>query len=124
MVQAVGKSTFENAEDLTKALLNAHLVGLQPMSVAPGTIFTSDKKDMHIRIAAVEPDAEKMKGAVNTLLGITQLTTGINMGVYFHNAKELETHHPAGLPSTTEWVEHIRDAAGSTINVKGAFAIR
>jgi aspartate/methionine/tyrosine aminotransferase len=93
-----GKATFENADDVTTALKNAHLLGLQPITVGSGTLFTKNKDTMNFRLATIEPDIEMMHGAVNTLRGLAQKVMGQELGAYFHTLDELKENHPAPPP--------------------------
>lgn len=93
-----GKTTFENADDVTTALKNAHLLGLQPITVGSGTLFTKNKDTMNFRLATIEPDIEMMHGAVNTLRGLAQKVTGIDLGAKFSTLEELKKNHAAPLP--------------------------
>jgi len=90
-----GKEVFENANDVVKALANAHLIGLRPLTVAPGTLFVSDKGTMSIRLATVEQDLQKLNEAGNTLKGLVQKTLGKELGATFLSREKLQEKYPA-----------------------------
>lgn len=85
---------FRNADDLAMALSNAHLLGLRPVTVAPGTLFTKDKTAMSVRIATIEPDVQSMRDAANTFTGIVQKTLGTDLGATFHTQVALKRTYP------------------------------
>ena len=78
-----GKKTFENSDDLALALKNAHLPGLRPVTISPGSLFTDDKSVMTMRIATVETDIQKTHSAANTFKGIIQKTLDIELDAEF-----------------------------------------
>lgn len=92
---AVKKTHFENADDLTAALKNAHLIGLQPITVGSGTLFTHDPGTMSFRFSAIEMDEAKMGSAVNTLKGLVQKSLGNDLGASFYTVDELKERVPA-----------------------------
>ncbi len=94
-----GNAIFKNSDDITMALANAHLIGLQPMTVASGTLFEKDNPSvMTLRISTVDPDINAMNGAVNTLKGFVQKTMGIDLGVQCGTElADLQKQHPAEI---------------------------
>lgn len=98
-LQAVcsGNTIFKNSDDISMALANAHLIGLQPMTVASGTLFERDNPNiMTLRISTVDPDINAMHGAVKTLKGFVQKTMGIDLSVKFETGIDaLKTQHPS-----------------------------
>ena len=106
----LGHQTFQNADDVTAALANAHLIGLQPMTVASGALFDSDRNVMTFRIATVDPDLKTMGAAVNTIKGLVQKTMGVDLGAqYAKNLSDLKRAHPVQEKSRSSWVEFIKD---------------
>ncbi len=91
-----GKSKFENADDVAVALANAHLLGLRPITVASGTLFTRDAHTMHLRISTVEPDIENLRAGANTIKGLVQKTLSIELNASFYAPYELRQHYGAG----------------------------
>jgi aspartate/methionine/tyrosine aminotransferase len=87
--QAVGKETFENGMDITNALLNAHEIGLRPVTVVPGTLFTKDPSTMRVRFATIEENQDKLFDAVNTVWGLAEKTLGVKLGAEFRTTEQL-----------------------------------
>jgi aspartate/methionine/tyrosine aminotransferase len=114
------KIIFENADDVALALQNAHLIGLQPVTVASGSLFTDKTDTMHVRIATVEQGINKMHGLVNTLRGLAQKVTGVDLKAEFHKKDCLKEHHPVN--------HEANGAIPVTLNVNGkerpGFSIR
>lgn len=84
------KKTFDNADDVTNALANAHLLGLRPMTVASGTLFTNDPSTMSLRISTVDPNIENLRAGANTIKGLVQKTLGIELGASFLDIDKLK----------------------------------
>lgn len=114
-----GKTIFENADDVTCALENAHLLGLRPVTVASGTLFTRDPNTMNIRFSTIDPKIENLHDAANTIKGLVGKTLRTDK-LYAHFAcfdaiRELQTQYPAqtGKPKKPRYRLYTRDN-GST----------
>jgi aspartate/methionine/tyrosine aminotransferase len=90
-------ASFANANDVCLALCHAHLIGLQPVTVASGVLFTNDPKTMRIRISTVEPNIGQMRGIIGTIGGLIQRVLGVSLGASFHSIDCLRKRHPVDL---------------------------
>jgi aspartate/methionine/tyrosine aminotransferase len=88
------KTKFENADDICLALANAHLLGLCPITVASGTLFTFKSNTMHIRISTIEPEIKKIEAGVNTIKGFIQKVLQVNLDATFSDILTLKELYP------------------------------
>lgn len=89
-----GKTHFDSADDAALALKNAHLLGLQPVTVGSGSMFYPEPAPITFRLSTVHPDLRHMHGLVNTLKGLVQKTLGVELGANFRTLEQLRAECP------------------------------
>lgn len=117
-----GKEKIENTRDVFEMLLHADLLGLRPITIAPGELFTRDNKDMRVRFAAVSHDIQDMHEAANTFKGVIGKAMGLDLdalGVVTRTKEELQAAFPPAKaanklidPEAAAWAESVYVRSG------------
>ena len=72
--------TLESSKDVKTMLAHAYHLGLRPITVAPGEIFTNPNDEWRIRIATVDRKLENLTDVSNTLKGVIGTVMGLDLG--------------------------------------------
>jgi aspartate/methionine/tyrosine aminotransferase len=89
--------TVWSSEDIKMMLAHAYRIGLRPVTVAQGEIFTNPNHEWRIRIAAIDREPENLADASNTLKGLVGTVVGLDLnrlGVRIRSPETLQSECP------------------------------